>query len=237
MGRRLWAGVACQRASARSSCASTTPHLEAARGGMLRRLTALQQRGCRFISRPTLPGSFVLRSKHLRCARSRQQADRLPHPEHHQAAAARPLQLGISLALFAACRLGKHHAGAGIGAGAGLAVPAEGADERGINCELLPMPQGQPVADNLNPPCVLHHRGSCRPAARFWPHVRQPRDTAWRGLAEEGWRARQGQQWHTPSGGRPVHPATFGRRRSAAPAGAADATGEGGGPGSAHWGA
>ena len=115
---------------------------------------------------PRCPGSSPERGRHLRCARSRQQADEgggfgsppaaYFHPEHHQAAAARPLQLGISLALFAACSLGKNDAGAGIGAGAGLAVPAEGADERGINCELLPMPKGQPVADNLNPPCVLH---------------------------------------------------------------------------------
>ena len=35
-------------------------------------------------------------------------------------------------------------------------IPAEGADERGINCELLPMPQGQPVADNLDAPGLLH---------------------------------------------------------------------------------
>ena len=56
-------------------------------------------------------------------ARSRQQADAasgahlppsIPNTsEHHLAAAARPLQLGISLALFAACSLGKNDAGAG----------------------------------------------------------------------------------------------------------------------------
>ena len=102
---------------------------------------------------PRCPGSSPERGRHLRCARSRQQAEEgggfgsppaaYFHPEHHQAAAARPLQLGISLALFAARSLGKNDAGAGISVGAGLAVPAEGADERGINCELLPMPQGQ----------------------------------------------------------------------------------------------
>ena len=62
----------------------------------------------------------VRRGRHLRCARSRQQADEgggfgsppaaYFHPEHHQASAAHPLQLGISLALFAACSLGKNDA-------------------------------------------------------------------------------------------------------------------------------
>ena len=44
----------------------------------------------------------------------------------------------------------------GICISPGLAIPTEGADERGINCGLLPMPQGQPVADNLHAPGVLH---------------------------------------------------------------------------------
>ena len=67
-----------------------------------------------------------------------------------------PARAQVSLALFAAGGLGNNDAGMGICIGPGLAIPAEGTDERGINCELLPMPQGQPVADNLDAPGVLH---------------------------------------------------------------------------------
>ena len=44
----------------------------------------------------------------------------------------------------------------GICVSPGQAIPAEGADERGINCGLLAVPQGQPVADNLDALGVLH---------------------------------------------------------------------------------
>ena len=115
---------------------------------------------------PRCPCRSPERGRHFCCTCASQQADesccfRGPpaaylEPEHNQAAAACPLELRVSLALFAAGGLGNNDAGMGICIGPGLAIPAEGTDERGINCELLPMPQGQPVADNLDAPGVLH---------------------------------------------------------------------------------
>ena len=115
---------------------------------------------------PRCPCRSPERGRHFCCTCAGQQADegcwfRGPpaaylEPEHNQAAAACPLELRVSLALFAAGGLGNNDAGMGICIGPGLAIPAEGTDERGINCELLPMPQGQPVADNLDALGVLH---------------------------------------------------------------------------------
>ena len=115
---------------------------------------------------PRCPCRSPERGRHFCCTCACQQADesccfRGPpaaylEPEHNQAAAACPLELRVSLALFAAGGLGNNDAGMGICIGQGLAIPAEGTDERGINCELLPLPQGQPVADNLDAPGVLH---------------------------------------------------------------------------------
>ena len=173
MGRRLLAGVACQLASARSSCkaGSGPPALHSPRGGNSSRDAAKAR--CAATARMPLHLTTHAalcrrpeRGRHFCCTRAGQQANesccfRGPtaaylEPEHNQAAAACPLELRVGLALFAAGGLGNYDAGMGICVGPGLAIPTERTYERGINCELFPMPQGQPVADNLDAPGVLH---------------------------------------------------------------------------------
>ena len=159
-------------------------------------------------------GSQVLvpvQAKPATCTRAGQQADEgccvggqpaaYFEPEHNQAAAACLLKLGVGLSSFAAGGLGNNDGGMGICISPGLAIPP--ADERGINCEMLPVPQGQP-ADNLDAPGVLHeHPSSYQPDAHSWPHVRQPRGITWQLLAQKRWHARQGRRrWRTPLGDR-----------------------------------
>ena len=121
--------------------------------GMLQRLAALRRPGCHLTTHAALAAA---RKRHFCCMRAGQQADegccfRGPfaacfEPEHNQVAAPG----GLSMPRQQRCR--------DICVSPGLSIPAEGTDERGINCGLLPMPQGQPVADNLDAPGVLHGR-------------------------------------------------------------------------------
>ena len=127
MGRRL-VGIACQRVSeefVQGACQEYTRcRLEAIQGGMLKRLAALRQPGCRSTARPKPPWQQPGLRQALLPARAGQPLDQggsfgsplaaYFDPEHNQAAATCPPKFGIGLASFEADGLGKDDAGMGM---------------------------------------------------------------------------------------------------------------------------